>query len=152
MMRSLPTPRLQHTLAALLLVSMGGCSRPPAQQQTESASVPAPAAVIVAPADGAMLTGPDVTVELAAEHITLAPAGTMEPNTGHLHLFLNHDLTPEGEVVPTGEGIVHLGQAQTTHVFQGLQPGDYTVIAVLADGAHVRLSGAATDTVRFMVH
>lgn len=152
MTETMPRCRLQRALVALVVLGVAGCSRPPAQQQEEAAAPPAPAAVIVAPADGAMLTGPDITVDLAAENIQLAPAGTMEPNTGHLHLFLNHDLTPEGEVIPTGEGIVHLGQAQTEHVFQGLQPGDYTLIAVLADGAHVRLSGAATDTVRFMVH
>jgi len=152
MTETTPRCRLQRALVALVVLGVAGCSRPPAQQQEEAAAPPAPAAVIVAPADGAMLTGPDITVDLAAENIQLAPAGTMEPNTGHLHLFLNHDLTPEGEVIPTGEGIVHLGQAQTGHVFQGLQPGDYTLIAVLADGAHVRLSGAATDTVRFMVH
>ena len=152
MTRPLPRYRLPATLVALLLVGATGCNRPPAQQQEESTTPPAPAAVVVAPADGAMLTGPDVTVELAAERVTLAPAGTMEPGTGHLHLFINHDLTPEGEVIPTEEGIVHLGKAQTEHVLQGLQPGNYTVIAVLADGAHVRLAGAATDTVRFMVH
>lgn len=152
MMRTVFSLRLPHALAAVLLLFTAGCNRPPAQQQAESASPPAPAAVIVAPADGAMLTGPDVRIELAADNITLAPAGTMEPNTGHLHLFLNHDLTPEGEVIPTGEGIMHLGKAQTGHLFEGLQPGDYTLIAVLADGAHVRLAGAATDTVRFMVH
>lgn len=151
MIRSLRCQGAPHALVALL-VAVTACSRPPAQQQADSATPPTPAAVIVAPADGAMLTGPDVTIELAAENITLAPAGTMEPGTGHLHLFVNHELTPEGEVIPTEEGIVHLGKAQTEHVLQGLTPGNYTVIAVLADGAHERLAGAATDTVRFMAH
>lgn len=139
-------------LAAAAVLAMG-CGRKPAQeQQQEAAAPPVPQAVIVAPTEGAMLTGPNVTIELAARHIALAPAGTMEPGTGHLHLFINHDLTPEGEVIPTGEGIVHLGQAQTEYTMEGAAPGNYTVIAVLADGAHVRLPGALTDTVHFMVH
>jgi hypothetical protein len=107
--------------------------------------------VILEPAQGAGLPAPDVTVRLGAENVTLAPAGTQEPNTGHLHLFVNHDLTPEGEPIPMGEGIVHLGQAQTEHTLEGLGPGEYTVIAVVGDWAHVRIAGAVTDTVRFSI-
>jgi hypothetical protein len=141
-----------------LLVAAGvavvGCGQKPAQEQeqVQAAAPPVPQAVIVAPMEGAMVTGPDVKIELAAHDVTLAPAGTMELGTGHLHLFINHDVTPEGDVIPTGEGIVHLGQAQTEYTMEGVAPGNYTVIAVLADGAHVRLPGALTDTVHFMVH
>jgi hypothetical protein len=138
------------TCVLLIGATLYGCA-----SETESADQPQvpppPSAVIVAPVVGASLSVADVTIELAAEHLTLAPAGTQEPNTGHLHLFINHDLTPEGEPIPQGEGIVHLGKAQTEHALEGLEPGDYTVIAVLGDWAHVRIPGAITDTVRFTV-
>lgn len=138
-------------LAAALVFAVG-CEREGRQRaDTETVAGTVPAAVIVEPAHDAHLPVPDVLVRLAAEHITLAPAGTQEPNTGHLHLFINRDLTPPGEPIPQGEGIVHLGKAQTEHALLGLAPGDYTVIAVIGDWAHVRIADAVTDTVRFTV-
>lgn len=110
-----------------------------------------PAAVIVSPADGATLDGPDVQVDLGVENIALAAAGMNEPGTGHLHLFINRDLTPVGEVIPAGEGIVHLGKPQSGYLLEGVEPGEYTIIAVLGDWAHVRLTEAHTDTVRIVV-
>jgi hypothetical protein len=111
----------------------------------------APAAVIVAPQDGDEVTGPNLTIALAAEHITLRPAGVDEPNSGHLHLFIDRDPTPAGQVIPNEPGIVHLGQAQTEHLLENLEPGEHVVIAVLADYLHVRIPNAKTDTVRFTV-
>ena len=155
------TRRIIQLLPAMVLIALGTACQadsdtPPSEAEMQEAPAPAPAvptAVIAEPTEGAHVPAPNVTVRLAAEHVTLAPAGTQEPNTGHLHLFLNRDLSPEGEMVPQGEdGIVHLGKAQTEHVFEGLAPGDYTLIAVVGDWAHVRIPGSATDTVHFMVH
>jgi hypothetical protein len=131
---------------------LAGCASDPETADREEAPPPAPRAVILEPTVDSIVPGPDVTIELTAEHVTLAPAGTQEPNTGHLHLFINHDLSPEGEPIPQGEGIVHLGKAQTEYTFEGVEPGDYTVIAVLGDWAHVRIPGSVTDTVRFSVN
>jgi hypothetical protein len=111
----------------------------------------APGAVIVAPRDGDEVAGPNLRIELAAERITLRPAGVDEPNSGHLHLFIDREPTPVGEVIPNEPGIVHLGQAQTEHLLEGLEPGEHMVIAVLADYLHVRLPDTKTDTVRFTV-
>lgn len=151
--------RAAQLLSATILIAVASACQaesdtpPPETAAQEMSAAPVPTAVISEPEEGAHVPGPDVTVRLAAEHFTLAPAGTQEPNTGHLHLFLNRDLSPEGEMVPQGEdGIVHLGKAQTEHVFEGLEPGEYTLIAVVGDWAHVRIPGSATDTVRFMVH
>ncbi len=111
----------------------------------------APMAVIVAPQDGDEITGPNFTIQLAAENIALRPAGVDEPNSGHLHLFIDREPTPVGEVIPNEPGIVHLGQAQTEFLLEGLEPGEHVVIAVLADYLHVALPEAKTDTVRFTV-
>lgn len=146
-----PAPRgVLAVFVALLL----GCGGQETDQQAERPQMTAPAvptALIVAPADGDTLAGPDVQVDLAVENITLAAAGMNEPGTGHLHLFVNHDLTPEGEVIPMGDGIVHLGRPQSGHLLEALEPGAYTIIAVLGDWAHVRIPGARTDTVRIVV-
>ncbi len=139
-------------LSAALSIAASGCSGGAEQARQESAAEEVlRAAVILTPTDGDTLAGPDVRVQLAAEGIELQPAGTDLPNTGHLHLYVNHDLTPEGEPIPSEDGIVHLGKAQTEYVFAGLAPGDYTVVAVIGDHLHVRIPGVATDTVRITV-
>ncbi len=111
---------------------------------------PQPAVEFMAPVDGATLTGP-IEIALGIQAITLRPAGTMEPNTGHHHLFINRPIVAEGEVIPAEAGVVHLGAAQTAHTLVDLAPGEYTVIAVLGDHAHARIPGSRTDTVRFTV-
>ena len=133
---------------ATLVLACGGEQSAEGAQTEESGP---PTATIVQPADGATLTGPDVGVEMAVRGISLARAGVDSANTGHLHLFINRDLTPEGEVIPVGDGIVHFGLAQSEHVFEGLEPGEYVVIVVLGDHMHVRIPGSRTDTVRITV-
>ena len=109
-----------------------------------------PTVEIAAPTDGATVGAP-VELTLTVTHLELRPAGTDEPNTGHHHMFINRDIVAEGEIIPAEEGVVHLGAAQTFHVFESLEPGTYTVIAVLGDHQHARIRGAKTDTVRFTV-
>jgi len=133
------------------LIALGACSSEPEDQEAAATPAAVPAAVIVSPADGAAVEGPAVQIDLGVENITLAAAGTNEPGTGHLHLFINHDLTPVGEVIPAGDGIVHLGRPQSGYLLEGVEPGEYTIIAVLGDWAHVRLAEAHTDTVRIVV-
>jgi len=133
---------------ATVVLACGG------EQSAESAQTQElgqPTAIIVQPTDGATMAGPDVSVEMAVQGISLARAGVDSVNTGHLHLFINRDLTPEGEVIPVGDGVVHFGLAQSEHVFEGLEPGEYVVIVVLGDYVHVRIPGAQTDTVRITV-
>ncbi|UCC73938.1 MAG: DUF4399 domain-containing protein [Gemmatimonadota bacterium] len=144
------TSSLISLSAALLAAWSAGCQQAEPQREAVEAR-DRPAATIVAPADGDTLSRPEVRIEFAVEHIALRPAGTDEPDSGHLHLFVNRELTPAGEVIPAEQGIVHLGQAQTEHLLEDLEPGDYTVIAVLGDYLHVRIPGAKTDTVRFTV-
>jgi len=127
------------------------CSGEDSDEQPQSEESVPPTAHIVQPTEHATVDGPDVLVRLAVQGISLAPAGLDSANTGHLHIFVNHDLTPEGEVIPAGEGIIHLGLAQSEHLLAGLEPGEYLVIAVLGDYLHARIPGSRTDTVRFTV-
>jgi len=106
---------------------------------------------ITEPASGAVMDGPNARIVLAASGIAIGPAG-VDSNAAHHHLFLDTDPTPAGQPIPAGEaGIVHLGQGQTEHTFEGLAPGSHRVIAVLANWVHVPLAPPVHDTVEFTV-
>jgi hypothetical protein len=61
-------------------------------------------------------------------------------------------MTALDQPIPVGmPGIVHLGQAQTEHHFEGITPGQHRLIAVVADGAHIPLNPPVVDTVVFTV-
>lgn len=107
---------------------------------------------IVQPADGATLPPGDVRVTLTASGVEIAPASEERSGTAHHHLFIDRPLTPSTDTIPAGvAGIIHLGRAQTEFTISGLEPGEHTVIALLADWAHVPLSPMASDTVKFTV-
>jgi hypothetical protein len=107
---------------------------------------------ITEPADGAMIDGNAVRVVFEVENLEVVPAGVMDPGTGHHHLVVNADLTPADQPIPAIEGShIHFGLAQTEYEMTDLAPGDYTIIAVVADGVHVPLQPWVVDTVRFSV-
>lgn len=138
-------------VALLAAAFSAACGEAEPEGESSATVESTPAAVIVSPRDGDELTGPNLTIELAVEHIVLRPAGVDEPNSGHLHLFIDREPTPPGQVIPNEPGIVHLGQAQTEYLLEELEPGEHAVIAALADYLHVRIPNAKTDTVRFTV-
>ena len=107
---------------------------------------------IVEPADGALVTGPEVRVLLAARGVEIAPASDEREGTAHHHLFVDRGQTPPGDTIPSGvTGILHLGRGQTEFLFQGFGAGEHTVIVVLGDRAHVPLDPPVSDTVSFTV-
>lgn len=138
------------SVVGALVLACGGGSDGDAGEGGASSTTSA-AVQITSPASGATIQGDRVTIELGAGGVSVVPAGTDQPNSGHHHLFIDRDVSPVGEPIPTEAGIVHLGLAQTSHVLEGLQPGEHTVIAVLGDFQHVRVGTVATDTVRFTV-
>ena len=148
--------RHQSIWSTLALVAAVGCGgggdeaptdAPAAVDQTDAMSVR-----ISQPVDGAAVDGGSVRVVFEVENVAIAPAGTMEPGTGHHHLLVNTDLTPEGQPIPATEGVhVHFGQGQTEYEMTDLAPGDYTIIAVVADGVHIPLQPWVVDTVQFTV-
>jgi len=106
---------------------------------------------IVEPADGSTVTGPTVTVRLATT-VPIVQAGDMTPGTGHHHLFLDGDLSPSGEPIPSVPGtVVHMGNGASEFTFDAVAPGRHRLIAVVADGAHVPLVPPVVDTVFFTV-
>lgn len=89
-----------------------------------------------------------LTVRFGANgEIAITPAtGTQVAGEAHFHLFVDADVTPDGEVIPKGEGIYHLGDGADS-VRVAVAPGAHRLIAVLASGDHVPVSGATRDTI-----
>ena len=108
---------------------------------------------ITSPAEGAVVAeGASVLITLEVSGVTLAPAGTMEPGTGHHHLVVDGILPVGGVPIPSIAGThVHMGQAQTEYELTGLDAGEHMVIAVVGDGSHIPLDPWVVDTIRFVV-
>jgi hypothetical protein len=87
--------------------------------------------------DGATVSNP-VTVKFGIKGMTLAPAGTATPNTGHHHLFIDTavpaDLSKPIPAIP--DKVVHFGKAQTETILT-LSPGKHTLQLLLGDQNHI---------------
>lgn len=136
-------------LAPLALAACGGSD----SDMPEAA--PEPTAVgtvtITSPTEGSSVMGSTITVQLSST-VTIVPAGEMTAATGHHHLFLDADLTASNVPVPTVVGsIAHMGDGSSEFTFEGLEPGEHRLIAVVADGVHTPLQPWVVDTVTFTV-
>lgn len=149
--------RFPLLVAGLLFAACGGDdadSPTPEPAPAEASSEPEMLASveIVEPADGATLDGPSVTVRLAASGVRIVEAGDTTTGTGHHHLYLDDDLTPADQPVPTVPGrIIHMGDGSAEYVFEDVAAGEHRLIAVVADGVHVPLRPWVVDTVTFTV-
>ena len=118
---------------------------------TEAQAKKAAKVKITSPRDGATVTAP-VKVTLVATGVQIVPATVERPGTGHYHLYVDHDLTLNGDTIPKGTpGIIHLGRGQTEFVLDSLNPGPHRIIAVVGDWRHIPLKPLVADTVRFTV-
>lgn len=141
-----------------LIAACGGGESPGETSTTDHAAMEAGGTVvssgtvrIVTPEDGAVLEGGPVRVTLEVEGVEIVPAGTDQPGSGHHHLLVNVGLPDPTAPIPSlPPSYVHMGQAQTEYDLE-LEPGDYEVIAVVGDWAHVPLQPWVVDTVRFTV-
>lgn len=93
--------------------------------------------------DGAIVSSP-VAITFGLEGMTVAPAGTEEPGTGHHHILIDRPPLGEGEdgaeeltySLPADDNHVHFGKGQT-EVSLELAPGEHTLQLVLGDANHV---------------
>ncbi len=137
--RAAGSARIRGLAAGALVLVLGACGGSPSVQ-------------IVLPAEGEMVEeGSSVMLTLEVSGLTIAPAGTMDPGTGHHHLMVDRALPVGGLPIPTFPGQVHLGQGQMEYELTGLEAGEHMVIAVVGDGSHVPLDPWVVDTVRFVV-
>jgi hypothetical protein len=91
------------------------------------------------PADGATVSSP-VHVTWGAENFTVEPAGEVKAGAGHLHIMVDADCIPAGQVVPKDDTHVHYGQGQLEADLE-LAPGAHKLCLQAADGAHIALAG-----------
>jgi hypothetical protein len=109
----------------------------------ETPSPPGARVFFVNVKDGDSVTAP-VTVQFGIEGMTLAPAGTETPNTGHHHLLLDRPALgqgPDGAAeldanIASDEHNIHFGKGQTEVVLD-LTPGPHTLQLVLGDANHI---------------
>ena len=120
---------------AAALVLAGSITAVQAQDRTPSP--PGAKVFFVGLKDGATVSNP-VTVKFGIKGMTLAPAGTATPNSGHHHLLIDTDvpadLSKPLPVVP--DKIVHFGKAQTETILT-LPPGKHTLQLLLGDQNHI---------------
>lgn len=104
----------------------------------QAGDTPAPAgarAQIISPADGATVSSP-VKVVFGLTGMTVAPAGTVEENTGHHHLIIDAELPDANAGIPGDDNHVHYGKGQTEATVE-LAPGKHTLQLLLGDFKHV---------------
>ncbi|MBI1216852.1 MAG: DUF4399 domain-containing protein [Alphaproteobacteria bacterium] len=89
--------------------------------------------------DGDTVTSP-VNVKFGSTGVTIAPAGTETPGTGHFHLLIDVALSP-GQMklpIPSDAQHIHYGKGQTEDTVT-LSPGKHTLQLIIGDGHHVPL-------------
>ena len=132
-------------ICSLLLMILPALTHAQANAQGNAAQAPAalprtaaPAGAMVyfiSPENGARVTSP-VTVRFGLRGMGVAPAGVTNPNTGHHHLLVDTDLTPDNLPIPNDDKHRHFGAGQT-EVELTLPPGQHTLQLVLGDALHI---------------
>jgi hypothetical protein len=100
-----------------------------------SSSPPGARVFFVTPADGDNLSNP-VRVEFGIEGMTVARAGTQQPNSGHHHLLINTGLPNLAMPIPADENYRHFGDGSTSTEIT-LEPGRHTLRLLLGNHLHI---------------
>jgi hypothetical protein len=106
--------------------------------EERSTSPPGAELYIIAPADGASVSGP-FTVRFGLKGMGIAPAGVKLDATGHHHLLIDTDVPNDlSQPVPpqVDNKVLHFGKGQT-EVTLTLPPGKHTLQLVLGDYLHI---------------
>jgi hypothetical protein len=126
--------RRRDILAALFITAVAIAACP------VSAETPSPAGAVVYLInlkDGDTVTSP-FKVQFGLSGMGVAPAGVQTPNTGHHHLIIDTQLSPEQlkQPIPADDQHRHFGGGQTETVLT-LPPGPHTLQLVLGDWSHI---------------
>jgi hypothetical protein len=89
---------------------------------------------------GGAVVPPTFTVAMSATGLTVEPAGEIRPNAGHMHILVDSDFVPPGEVLIFDEQHLHFGMGQLTTTL-ALDPGEHVLRLQFANGAHIALDG-----------
>lgn len=119
--------------AALLAVAalVGACGDDDAGSGADEAG----SVSFVAPSDGDSVAG-GVEFELAADGVTIEPAGEVRDGAGHFHVVADAGCVEAGDAIPRDVDHVHIGQGQSDGVLY-LGPGEHELCVQVGDGAHI---------------
>jgi hypothetical protein len=125
--------RTRIVLAAVLAASLAA----PAPAVAQTPSPPGAKVYIINLKDGDTVASP-FKVQFGLTGMGVAPAGVEKPNTGHHHLIIDTQLTPEQlkQPIPSDAQHIHYGGGQTEAMIT-LPPGKHTLQLVLGDWSHV---------------
>ena len=110
-----------------------------------------PAIAITAPAEGEVLPGPDLTVQVTVSGFDIRPPlqEGREPGAGHIEYFLDVALAFD-EPTPLGDDdIIHSGRLSET--FESVAPGEHTVSVCLAYDDHTCIGPSLADSARVTI-
>lgn len=143
---SLPARARIAVLAGLAVagVALAACGDDDA---TVTAAADGPSVAFVSPVDGGAYAGA-IPLEMAADGVTIEPAGEVRDGAGHFHVIAGHGCLSEGASIPKDAQHVHFGQGQTEAPLY-LPPGEHRLCLQVGDGAHtaVGLTDELTVTV-----
>ncbi len=108
--------------------------------------------------DGQEISLPFV-IEFGVKGMEVEPAGPINVDKGHHHLFIDQKPTPAGEMVPMAreaDGYFHFGSGVTSDSLQlskytTLTPGKHTLTLQFANGAHISYGPAMSKTITINV-
>ena len=83
---------------------------------------------------------PTSVVKMGAEGLVVQPSGEVNPGAGHMHILVDTDFVPAGEVIINDEQHLHFGDGSIEAELM-LPPGAHTLRLQFADGAHIALEG-----------
>lgn len=108
----------------------------PSAAALASPAPPGASVYFISPADGATVPK-KFTVKFGLKGMSIAPAGTDEPNSGHHHLVIDLATLPDmTKPLPSNEHIMHFGKGQTETELT-LPPGKHTLQLVFANYLHI---------------
>ncbi|MCY3708075.1 MAG: DUF4399 domain-containing protein, partial [Caldilineaceae bacterium] len=83
---------------------------------------------------------PTFVVKMGAVGVKVDPSGDVVPDSGHMHILVDTDFIPAGEIIPTDEQHLHFGDGSLEAELT-LTPGEHTLHLQFADGLHTALEG-----------
>ncbi len=83
---------------------------------------------------------PTFVVKMGAVGVSVDPSGDVLPESGHMHILVDTDFIPAGEIIPTDEQHLHFGDASLEAELT-LTPGEHVLHLQFADGLHTALEG-----------
>lgn len=132
----------------IVVIGNGGHSRIGESNAETSVTVLGPTLKAAVPAS--IMRGVPFSINVTVTGVSLVPAkGDTSGKSGHLHVFIDRDPTPDGQPIPKEPGIIH--SVATTIPIPAMTAGDHVVWVVLGDGAHVPFSPAVKHKLTLVV-